>query len=117
LSSRIVCAGCAVLVRPGPRVAGAAARAARPRRRPRAHQPSRGGAVGPRRGVRAASDDLVRELAMTWFDLCGALHERTFAHGAGLSSLSNEWERELAALWRLEADVNNGAYLQFLANW
>lgn len=23
----------------------------------------------------------------------------------------------MAALWRLEADVNNGAYLQFLGNW
>jgi hypothetical protein len=23
----------------------------------------------------------------------------------------------MAAIWRLEADVNNGAYLQFLCNW
>jgi hypothetical protein len=31
--------------------------------------------------------------------------------------LPADWQRELAALWRLEADVNNGAYLQFLSNW
>src|SRR5438552_6437723 len=54
---------------------------------------------------------------MNWLDLCAALHERTFAHDSRLSSLSHDWQRELAALWRLEADVNNGAYLQFLVNW
>src|SRR5206468_937122 len=41
----------------------------------------------------------------------------TFPHDCRLSSLPEDWQRELAALWRLEADVNNGAYLQFLANW
>ena len=54
---------------------------------------------------------------MTWFDLCATFHERTFAYDSRLSSLAHEWERELAALWRLEADVNKGAYLQFLVNW
>src|SRR5262245_37873197 len=54
---------------------------------------------------------------MDWYDLTGKYHERTFAHECRLSSLSEDWERELAALWRLEADVNNGAYLQFLVNW
>ena len=44
-------------------------------------------------------------------------HRRTLAHDARLSSLPTEAERELAALWRLEADVNNGAYLQFVCNW
>jgi hypothetical protein len=44
-------------------------------------------------------------------------HERTFEHDGRLSSLPAKWQRELAALWRLEADVNNGAYLQFLRNW
>jgi hypothetical protein len=54
---------------------------------------------------------------MDWYDITHRAHERTFAHDARLSALPTEWERELAALWRLEADVNNGAYLQFLRNW
>jgi hypothetical protein len=54
---------------------------------------------------------------MDWYDITDRAHERTFAHDARLSALPTEWERELAALWRLEADVNNGAYLQFLSNW
>jgi hypothetical protein len=54
---------------------------------------------------------------MDWFEVTGKQHERTFKHECRLSSLPTEWERELAALWRLEADVNNGAYLQFLCNW
>jgi hypothetical protein len=55
--------------------------------------------------------------SMDWYDICTKAHRRTFPHDCQLSSLSTEWERELAALWRLEADVNNGAYLQFLSNW
>jgi hypothetical protein len=52
-----------------------------------------------------------------WYDATGKYHKQTFAHECRLSSLREEWQRELAALWRLEADVNNGAYLQFLQNW
>jgi len=52
-----------------------------------------------------------------WYDLTGQFHKRTFEHECRLSSLSADWQREMAALWRLEADTNNGAYLQFLANW
>ncbi len=54
---------------------------------------------------------------MDWYDVTVRPHERTLAHHARLSALPTEWEREVAALWRLEADVNNGAYLQFLSNW
>jgi hypothetical protein len=57
------------------------------------------------------------KLAQEWFDVSCKPHERTFQHDCRLSSLPTEWERELAALWRLEADVCNGAYLQFLCNW
>lgn len=57
------------------------------------------------------------KLAQKWFDVSCKPHERTFKHDCRLSSLPTEWERELAALWRLEADVCNGAYLQFLCNW
>src|ERR1700728_552067 len=54
---------------------------------------------------------------MDWYDATGKYHERTFSHDCRLSSLPEEWQRELAAIWRLEADVNNGAYLQFFSNW
>src|SRR5262249_46900008 len=54
---------------------------------------------------------------MDWYDVTGKYHEKTFAHECRLSMLPEEWQRELAAIWRLEADVNNGAYLQFLSNW
>ena len=54
---------------------------------------------------------------MDWFNMSVKYHEQTFPHDAKLSSLPEEWQRELAALWRLEADVNNGGYLQFLENW
>lgn len=54
---------------------------------------------------------------MDWYDVTGKYHEMTVAADGDLESLPEEWQRELAALWRLEADVNNGGYLQFLANW
>lgn len=54
---------------------------------------------------------------MDWFDVTCRYHTQTFDHECRLSSLPAEWQRELAAIWRLEADVNNGAYLQFLTNW
>lgn len=54
---------------------------------------------------------------MDWYDITEKFHKLTFDHECRLSSLPEEWQRELAALWRLEAEVNNGAYLQFLANW
>src|SRR5947207_1202680 len=54
---------------------------------------------------------------MDWYNVTGKYHERTFPHDCRLSSLPADWQRELAALWRLEADVNNGAYLQFVVNW
>ncbi len=54
---------------------------------------------------------------MDWFNITGEFHKRTFKHDGKLESLPEEWQRELAALWRVEADVNNGAYLQFIANW
>jgi len=57
------------------------------------------------------------EATMDWFDATSKYHERTFPHDCRLDSLGHDWQREMAALWRLEADVNNGGYLQFLENW
>src|SRR5579872_5396832 len=54
---------------------------------------------------------------MNWYDATGRYHEQTLSRNCRLSSLPLEWQRELAAIWRLEADVNNGAYLQFISNW
>lgn len=54
---------------------------------------------------------------MDWYELTEKYHTQTFPYDCRLSSLPQEWQRELAAIWRLEADVNNGAYLQFLVNW
>lgn len=54
---------------------------------------------------------------MDWYEVTGEYHSRTFPHESRLSSLREDWQREMAALWRLEADVNNGGYLQFLMNW
>jgi hypothetical protein len=54
---------------------------------------------------------------MNWYEATKKYHVQTFPHDCQLSSLPEPWQRELAAIWRLEADVNNGAYLQFLSNW
>jgi hypothetical protein len=54
---------------------------------------------------------------MDWFQLTIKYHSQTLAHECRLNSLPEEWQRELAALWRLDADVNNGAYVQFFVNW
>jgi Domain of unknown function (DUF4375) len=54
---------------------------------------------------------------MEWYEATEKYHVRTFPSEGDLSLLPEAWQRELAALWRLEADVNNGGYLQFLGNW
>lgn len=53
---------------------------------------------------------------MDWYKVAEAYHERTFAHNGRLSSLPTDWQRELVALMLVEREVNNGVYLQFLAN-
>lgn len=53
---------------------------------------------------------------MDWYNATDEYDRRTFEYGGDLSSLVADWQRELAALSRLEANVNNGGYLQFLEN-
>ncbi|PAM69143.1 DUF4375 domain-containing protein [Stenotrophomonas maltophilia] len=36
--------------------------------------------------------------------------------GWTLDALSDE-DQQLVALWRMEADINNGGFMQFLCNW
>lgn len=54
---------------------------------------------------------------MDWYERSETYHSQTFSHECRLSSLPEEWQRELAAIWRLEAEINNGGYLQFLVWW
>jgi hypothetical protein len=51
-----------------------------------------------------------------WYDAAVEYHERTFAQDGRLSSLPADWQRELVALMLVNREVNNGGYLQFLAN-
>jgi len=54
---------------------------------------------------------------MDWYELTNEYHSRARSLDGDLADLSEEWMRELAAIWRAEADINNGAYLQFITNW
>lgn len=53
---------------------------------------------------------------MNWYDAAIEYDKRTEMHGGRLSLLPADWQRELAALMLVDREVNNGAYLQFLAN-
>ncbi len=53
---------------------------------------------------------------LIWPEAASEYWEKTWPHEGRLSSLPEEWQRELVALYRLGNDVNNGGYLQFLAN-
>jgi len=56
-------------------------------------------------------------MAMTWTSLTEKFHSRTIENNYRIDSLKENWQRELAALYRLESEINNGGYLQFAANW
>ena len=47
------------------------------------------------------------------FEVVGKLFDE---HNGDLSKLSDK-EREVVRLWRLEADMYNGGFLQFFCNW
>jgi hypothetical protein len=53
---------------------------------------------------------------MEWSDAAEAYYRLTLPHDGRLSSLPSDWQRELVALLLLDQEVNNGGYLQFLAN-
>jgi hypothetical protein len=53
---------------------------------------------------------------MDWYDAACGYYARTASDDYRLSSLPAERQRELVALMLLEREVNNGGYLQFLAN-
>ncbi len=53
---------------------------------------------------------------MDWNDAAAEYYQRTLPHDGQLSLLPADWQRELVALMLVNRDVNNGGYLQFLAN-
>jgi hypothetical protein len=53
---------------------------------------------------------------MDWYDVAGVYYERTWPHDGRLSVLPAEWQRELVALMLVNREINNGGYLQFVAN-
>ncbi|MBN5050561.1 DUF4375 domain-containing protein [Stenotrophomonas maltophilia] len=51
-----------------------------------------------------------------WDDRYEAALARLQSHAWKLDALSDE-DQQLVALWRMEADINNGGFMQFLCNW
>ncbi|WP_313441376.1 DUF4375 domain-containing protein [Stenotrophomonas sp.] len=51
-----------------------------------------------------------------WDDRYEAAMARLKDAGWTLDALSDE-DQQLVALWRMEADINNGGFMQFLCNW
>lgn len=51
-----------------------------------------------------------------WDDRYDAALARLNAAAWTLDALSDE-DQQLVALWRMEADINNGGFMQFLCNW
>ncbi len=52
---------------------------------------------------------------MDWYEAAREYY-LSMPEDAGVSSLPAEWQRELVALMLVNREVNNGGYLQFLAN-
>jgi hypothetical protein len=53
---------------------------------------------------------------MDWYDVAIEYYHQTPEDDDNLSSLPADWQRELVALMLVNREVNNGGYLQFLAN-
>ncbi len=51
-----------------------------------------------------------------WDDRYEAALARLQTHAWKLDALSDK-DQQLVALWRMEADINNGGFMQFLCNW
>jgi hypothetical protein len=51
-----------------------------------------------------------------WWVAADEYDRRTDPQAGRLEALSAEWQRELVALERLQRDMNNGGYVQFLVN-
>ncbi|TDQ78272.1 DMP19 family protein [Sphingobacterium yanglingense] len=58
----------------------------------------------------------MKNLDNEWFDFTIKYVDKLNDNDGNWDALSEE-EQELAALWRLEADMYNGGFLQFFCNW
>ncbi len=54
--------------------------------------------------------------AVDWWDAAEEYDRRTWTQAGRLDSLTAGWQRELVALERVQRDINNGGYVQFLVN-
>ncbi|KAG1537443.1 hypothetical protein G6F50_014864 [Rhizopus delemar] len=61
-------------------------------------------------------DGVVDVPNQVWDDRYEAALARLKAAAWALDALSDE-DQQLVALWRMEADINNGGFMQFLCNW
>lgn len=52
----------------------------------------------------------------SWLELMDSAVDRLHAKDSNWKSLTLR-DQELAALWKLEADMNNGGFVQFFCNW
>jgi hypothetical protein len=58
----------------------------------------------------------LENIYVDWNEITGEYWRRTWDQEGGITSLPADWQRELVALGRLESNVFNGGYLQFLVN-
>ncbi|MFD2556085.1 DMP19 family protein [Sphingobacterium tabacisoli] len=58
----------------------------------------------------------MEDLDKEWFDFTIRFVDKLNESNEDWEALTQE-EQELAALWRLEADMYNGGFLQFFCNW
>jgi tetratricopeptide (TPR) repeat protein len=59
---------------------------------------------------------IAEDLEKKWFNFTGKFNKKLIENGGDWDALS-EKEQELAALWKLEADMYNGGFIQFFCNW
>lgn len=56
------------------------------------------------------------DIDQEWLTLISISVEKLHAKNSDWSQLS-EQDQDMAALWKLEADMNNGGFMQFFCNW
>src|SRR5262245_22131157 len=89
------------------------------RTRPAEHGSRSSPVVSSDWGVHGRAGELLARLQraqrMDWYEAAREYYLRS-PDDTGVSSLPVEWQRELVALMLVNREVNNGGYLQFVAN-
>jgi hypothetical protein len=73
------------------------------------------GVVWPALGATSALGT-INTYDLLWDHRCNAALGRLKAASWNLEALDAD-DRDVVALWRMEADINNGGFLQFFGNW